>query len=386
MGVRLASALRWIALAGCGVVLVLAGCGQFFPPLTSGSGGSGSNSGDYLYVGNLAADNIGGFSFTSSALTSLSGSPFAGSIAPVALAITPSNNYLYVSSGDATGVGEIYVYPINSSGTLGSGSLAGNVGPGALKADTSGDWLIGVDPFLGDAYVLQIDSSNGTVTQLTSSTVTLPNCTETSMAGLHPGLAITSDDNYVYASCGTAGIYALSFDSSSGALTYVGQLGPKNSGGADSGLAIATSGSTSYLLAAETVTNGVRVFAINSSSGNFTEVSGSPFSTGTAPDAVLVDSTDTYVYVANRSAGTISGFTLGSSGTLTSISGSPFSTGSLPVALVEDNSDTYVAAICYGGSSDLETYTIGTGGALVSFKNSATGTDPTEASSVAATN
>ena len=385
MGVRFGSPLRWVVLAGCGILLALAGCGQFFPPLTSG-GGSGTNSGDYLYVGNLAADNIGAFTFASSALTSLSGSPFTGSIAPVALAITPNNNYLYVSSGDATGIGEIYVYPIDSDGALGSGSLAGNVGPAALKADTSGDWLIGVDPYLGDAYVLQIDTSTGTVTQLSSSTVTLPNCTPTAMAGLSPGLAITSDDSYVYASCGTAGIYALSFDSSSGALTYVGQLGPKKSGGADSGLALATDSSgDNYLLAAETVTNGVRVFSIDSGSGNFTEVSGSPFSTGTGPDAVLVDSTDSYAYVANRTNGTISGFTIGAGGALTAISGSPFATGSLPVALVEDNSNTYIAAICYGGSSDLETYTIGTGGALVSFKSAATGTDPTEASSIATT-
>lgn len=384
MGVRFGSALQWLALAGCGVILVLAGCGQFFPPLSSPPGG-GSNSGDYLYVGNLAADNIGAFTFASSALTSISGSPFSGSIAPVAMAVTPSNSDLYVSSGNASGVGEIYLYPIDSDGAVGSGSLAGNVGPGALEADSTGNWLIGVDPVLGDAYVLQINSG-GTLTQLTSSTVTLPNCTQTSMAGLNPGLAITSDDDYVYASCGTAGIYALSFDSGSGQLTYVGKLGPRNSTGADSGLAVATISGTSYLFAAETVTNGVRVFMINASSGQFTEVSGSPFSTGTGPDAVLVESTDTYVYVANRAtSGTISGFTIGSGGALTAISGSPFATGSLPVALVEDNSHTYVTAICFGGNSDLETYTIGTGGALASFKNSATGSDPTEASSAAAT-
>lgn len=384
MDVRLGSALRWVALAGCGVFLVMAGCGQFFPPLSSTTGTSGSNSGDYLYVGNLEGDTIGGFSIASSTLTSLSGSPFSASIAPTALAVTPSNSYLYASSGDATGVGEIWVYPINNNGTLGSGSLAGSVGPAALAADTTGDWLIGVDPVYGDAYVLQIDTSTGAVTQLTSSTVTLPNCTQTTMAGLNPGLAITSSDDYVYASCGTAGIYALSFDSTSGALGYVGQLPGPSNGGADSGLAIATSGSTTYLLAAETVTNGVRIFSINSSTGQFSQV-GSAVSTGSGPDSVLVDYTDTYVYVANRAANTISGFTLGSSGTLTAISGSPFSTGSLPAALVEDNSHTYIAAVCYGGNSDLETYTIGTGGALTSFKNSATGTDPTEASSVAAT-
>jgi len=370
------------AAAACGVFLLFAGCGQFFPPLTSGTG-TGTNSGDYLYVGNLDGDTIGGLTFADSTLSTLSGSPFASVATPVALAVTPNNDYLYVGGGDSE---EVAMYPIDSDGVLGSGSLEGSFSPAALRVDTTGGWLIGIDAIYNEIYSFQIDTSNGSLTApLSSSTVTLPNCDiANDMAGLSPGLVITPDDTYIYASCGTAGIDAFSFDSSSGAIAYVGTLSPKTSGAADSGLAIATNSSVDYLLAAETVTNAVRVFSI-ASNGQFTEVSGSPFTTGSGPDAVLVDSTDTYAYVANRAADTISGFTIGSGGALTAISGSPFSTGSLPVALVEDSSDTYVAAICYGGSSDLETYTIGTGGALTSFKNSATGSDPTEASSGAAT-
>ncbi|MGA7886492.1 MAG: beta-propeller fold lactonase family protein [Acidobacteriaceae bacterium] len=381
MGIRLAPSLRWAVLAGCGVLL-LAGCGQFFPPLTKGGGGT--SSGDYLYAGNLASSNlgIGGFTFASSSLTSLSGSPFSAVVAPIGLAVTPKNSYLYVAGG-ANGIG---VYPINSDGTLGTGSIEGGFEvPRAVQVDTSGGWLIAMDDVVGQVYAFQINSSTGALSQpLSSSVATLPNCTPSSdLAGLNPGLVIAPNDNYVYASCGTAGIYVLSFDSTSGALTEIGAVNAKN-GGADSGLAIAALSGTDYLLATETVTNGVRVFSIVSN-GQFTEITGSPFSTGAGPDAVLVNSTNAYVYVANRTDGTISGFTLGTGGALTQISGSPWSTGSLPVALVEDNSHTYIAAICNGGNADLETYTIGTAGALTSFKNSATGSDPTQASSVAAT-
>jgi 6-phosphogluconolactonase len=390
MGLRLTSMRQRVALAACGALLLLAGCGKFFPPLNSGGGGGGTSSGDYLYVGNLNSNdlNIAGFTFASSSLTSLSGSPFtAGGIAPMALAVTPNNEFLYVSGGVSQ---TINVYPINSNGTLGTGAVAGHVGPAAMQVDTTGGWLIGLDPELGEAYAYQINSSNGTLSQqLTSSVATAANCGLTNVpAGLNPGLVITPNDNYVYASCGTAGIYIFSFNSSNGQLTNIGQLpGPKN-GGADLGLAIATltSGSSTsyYLLAPETVTNGVRVFSI-ASNGQFSEIAQSPFSTGAGPDAVLVDHTDAYVYVTNRTSGNISGFTLGAGGALTPISGSPWGTGSWPVALVEDNSHTYIAAICSGGNADLETYTIGTSGVLASFKNSATGTDPSQASSVAAT-
>lgn len=384
MGVRLTSSRR-IFLA-CGISLLLAGCGQFFPPLNSGGGGGGTSSGDYLYVGNLQSGNlgIGGFTFASSSLSSLSGSPFSAVVAPIGLAVTPSNKYLYVAGGAST---EIGIYPINSNGTLGTGAVAGGFEvPGVLLADTTGGWLIAMDDVANNVYAFQIDSSTGALSQpLSSSVATLPNCNPSSdMAGLTPGLVISPNDNYVYASCGTAGIYVLSFSSSNGALSEIGQLSPKSSSAADSGLAIATLSGTNYLLATETVTNAVRVFSINSSTGQFTEISNSPFSTGTGPDAVLVDHTNAYVYVANRTDGTISGFTLGTGGALTTM-GTAVTTGKLPVALVEDNSHAYVAAVCAGGSSDLETYTIGTTGALTSFKNAASGTDPTQASSLAAT-
>ncbi|HTV82585.1 MAG TPA: beta-propeller fold lactonase family protein [Acidobacteriaceae bacterium] len=379
---------RWLrALAFCGACLLLGGCGQFFPPLSTSSGSSGSSSGDYLYVGNLEGGNLGiaGFTFANSTLTSLSGSPYTAVAAPYALAITPDNSYLYVGGGVTESIAE---YPISSTGTLGSGSVVASFSPATLEVDTTGTWLIGIDVLYNEVYAFQIDTSTGGLSQpLSSSVVTLPNCdiADDVPGGLAPGLVIAPDDNYVYASCGTAGIYVLTFDSSTGALTETGQVRPAATDGADSGLAIATTSSASYLLAPETVTNGVRVFSISSTDGQISQVSGSPFSTGSGPDAVLVDSTDSYVYVANRAAGTISGFTLGSDGALTAISGSPFATGALPVALVEDNSHTYVAAICYGGNADLETYTIGTAGALVSFKNSSTGTDPTQASSAVAT-
>jgi 6-phosphogluconolactonase (cycloisomerase 2 family) len=177
----------------------------------------------------------------------------------------------------------------------------------------------------------------------------------------------------------------MSFDTSTGAMAQVNTvLSPKVTDAADYGLAISPSGG--YLFAAETVTGGVRVFTIGTN-GTLTETSGSPYSTGTGAWSVLVDSTGSYVYVANRTQGTISGFLLSNSGALTQITGSPFTTGTLPVAMVEDKSDAYIAVICAGGGPDLQVFKFDstTAGALDSFATAKTGTDPTQASSIAAT-
>lgn len=388
MGLRVLP--RFAALAPLAMLLALTGCGQFFPPQSGGGGGGGggTTTGDYLYVGNLATSVVGvaGFSISSSGLSALSGSPTSTAIGPFALAVSPNNQYLYVGGGPAY---EVNAYPINSNGSLGTGNAYGGVGPSALRIDSTGSWLIGSDSVQGTVYSFAINSSNGALSQPSGNSIaTLPNCSpSTNMVGLPQGLVIGPGRQYVYASCGTAGIYVLSFNSSNGALAETGHVNPANTNGADSGLAIATTTAGSYLLAAETVTNGVRVFAINSTTGQLTQISGSPFATGGGPDAILVDSTHSHVYVANRTDGTISGFTLAASGGLTPVSGSPFATGKLPVAMVEDNTDTYIAVACAGGNSDLETYTIGSNpaGALVLFKTSATGTDPTTASSIAAT-
>ena len=360
-------------------LLGLAGCGKFFPPLTKGGGGTGSSSGNYLYIGNIGTNplTIAGFSIAGSALTSVSGSNWSVALEPTALAVTPDDSYLYLGSA----AGSIYVYTIGSNGaiTLANGGtpVATGVSPSVLRVDSTGKWLLGASSFSGEAFVFQI-GTGGVLTPLSSSVVTLNGSVPST------DLEIAPNDDYVYVSCSTAGIYTLSFNSDTGALAQVNTvLVPKSANAADYGLAISPSGN--FLFAAETVTGGVRVFSIGTN-GTLTETAGSPYTTGTGAWSVLVDSTGSYVYVANRTQGNISGFVLSNNGALTAIPGSPFPTGSLPVAMVEDKSETYLAVVNSGGSPDLQVFTINTTtGALTSLATEKTGTDPTEASSIAAT-
>jgi 6-phosphogluconolactonase (cycloisomerase 2 family) len=380
----MASWKSWLLRVGLGtsasVLLVLAGCGQFFPPLSSSGGGGSTSTGNYLYVGNLGTNPlaVAGFSIGTTALSTISGSNWSVELEPTALAVTPDDAFLYLGSA----AGAIYVYTIGSNGalTIGNGGtpVATGVSPAVLRVDSTGKWLIGGSAFSGQVFVYQI-GSGGTLTAISSSLVTLNASTPVT------DLEIAPNGTYVFASLGTAGIYEMSFATGSGALAEInGVLNPKTNNAADMGLAVSPSGN--YLFAAETVTGGVRVFSIGTG-GVLTEATGSPYTTNTGAWSVLVDSTGSYVYVANRTSGTVSAFLLSGTGALTAVSGSPFTTGTLPVAMVEDKTDAYIAVICAGGSPDLQVFSIGstTPGALTSFATAKTGTDPTQASSLAGT-
>lgn len=372
----------WILLAG---LLGLTGCGKFFPPLTTSNGGGGGGgstgaTGDYLYVANSNPNlrTVAGFGLATGVLTSTSGSPYASPLTPNCMAMTPDNSLLYVGSV----AGAIYVYTVGSDGvlTLGHGGTPVFTGgsPAALKVDPTGKWLLGISAFSGEAYVFGINSSTGALTNASTSGVGLASTSAS-------GMAMTPNDAYMYVALGTGGVQTLSFNSTTGALVPVNSvLAPKQNLDAD--LAVAVSPDGKYLYVTETGINSVRVFSIGTD-GTLSEVAGSPYKTGLGPAAVLVDSTGSYVYVADRTGNSISAFTVGTGGALTEIAGSPFATGTTPVALAEDQTKSYLAVVNQGGSPDLQVFQISTTtpGALEAATTASTGTSPTQAAAIVAT-
>ena len=129
-------------------------------------------------------------------------------------------------------------------------------------------------------------------------------------------------------------------------------------------------------------------------SGTLTEISGSPFaSQGLAPYWILPLASGSYVYTVNRqvsgsSTGVIAGFTIGSTSTAYTLTalGSTFTTGTNPVALAEDSTGSFIFTVDFGGSPDLKGYTFDStnAGYLDAAISADTGTDPVEASGIAA--
>lgn len=360
-----------LALSSCG--------GKFFPDQTGGGGNT--SSGNYIYVANssTSVSSVAGFTITTSnAVNALTNSPYATGLPPNALAVTPKNTFLYVGSLS----GGIYAYTINSDGTItvaNSGSpVATGVSPIAMKVDPTGQWLIAAD-LSPAAYVFSIDASTGALT------------TQGNALALDSGstknLYITPNGQFVFISLGTGGVDILTFNSTSGVISKSQLLKPTASSNADLGLS--GDPNSKYLFVTETGINSLRVFNISTTGSSvLTELATSPVKTGQGPSQVLVTKDGSYVYVTNRTDGTISGFTLTANGALTQISDSPFTTGTAPVDIAEDKTHAYIAVVCASGNPDMQVFKIDTTtpGKLDAFASKATGTDPTLASAIVGMN
>jgi 6-phosphogluconolactonase (cycloisomerase 2 family) len=355
--------------------------------------------GDYLYVANTNNTYLAGFGVsTAGALSVLTNSPYNNGVAAQSLAITPNNSFLYV----ATTAG-IYCYLINSDGSItvqNSGTVvASDVVATAMQVDSTGNYLlaagVGISVGAQAIGIYQINTSTGLLTALTGSPLPLYTGNATTATVVTPtAMLITPNNSYVYVSLQALGVQVLTLGTG-GALstgTTATILPPLSTSSAPADYGLASNPTSTFLFVAEYNT-GLRVFSIGTN-GTLSEVSGSPYATGTGPTGVMLDPTGSYVYVANKGSNNISAFTLtAASGKLAVVAGSPFSSGGqLPIALVNDNQKKYVAVINNGnngtsGNSDLQLFSFDAtvDGKLDPIATATTGTDPTQPSAIVAT-
>ena len=376
------SKIDMAAVLTIGTLLLATGCGDFFVPENSSSGGSNSGSGDYVYVANQTTGTLAAYSVGSGTLAAISGSPYSLGFAPNAVAVNPANTIVFVA-GVNSSIGYIDAFSIGSDGGL--SLLAQNnvvlADPISLDVSPDGQWLIGLDGngLTVDEY--QINSNNGQLTLATGATYTSP-----SGAAIVPhGLKISPNGNFVFAAIGTAGDLVFPFNTTNGVLSSPGGFKSFPANVSDNALAVSPSGGYLYVARSGAIT-GLTVYAVNSA-GDLTEISGSPFAAGSQPFSVVVNSSGTAAYVANQLDSNISGYTISSSGSASAISGSPFSNTSEPSGLVIDKTGKYLLAISNAGKPDLTLYSFDstTTGKLNFVSSTSTGTDPTGPISIAAT-
>jgi 6-phosphogluconolactonase len=347
---------RWMVGVLCTSALLLAGCGDFFNK--DGGGGGGGSTGSYIYVGTQNGVLVGYSVSTTGALATLSGSPNQFATAGInSLAVTPANTFLYA------GVVGIGVYGLGiASGTgvttlINTNALVQDVAPSALTVDPSGKFLLvaglanGV-PAVGEYAI----NSDGTLAEVTGSpvSITFPTGTDTSNVSVQ-NIVVAPNSSYVFVTLGQLGIAPLPFNTS-GALSANTQIiNPKTTSNiANQDLGLAVNSTSTALFVGET-NIGVRVFTIAAS--KFTEISGSPFKAGGQPRSIAFDGTGDYLYVANASDSTISGYSVLASGSLTALTGSPFSSvGTQPFALALDQSKKFLLSANFGGSPDLQLF------------------------------
>jgi 6-phosphogluconolactonase (cycloisomerase 2 family) len=376
---------RWAAIAVATTLPVLTGCGNFFPPINGGGGGGGGGTTlNRIYIANQAANSIGGFAIGTGTLAAVNNSPVATTYKPLSMVVTPNNSLLYV--GAAVG---IFVYFINSDGSLttpSTGSQPAGVSAQSLAVSPDGQWLIALDGTTQQLDIFQINATTGGL-----SSVNAP-ATYSILSGTwQPSdVQISRDGTLIFAALGTGGDVVFTFNTTSGVAVSSQYLPTGNLATGDYGLAIDSK--TAYLYIARSGTNGgVAVFAIGSG-GTLNPINGSPFSAGSGTFSVTLDSTGTYVYAANRTDGTISGYTIvpataTATLSLTPMKNSPFTSGSVVQSLGIDATGKYLFAAAVGGGPDLTMYgfDITVPGKLDPVTSVATGVDPAGAVAVALT-
>lgn len=400
--------LRWsllkmrVAKSGCGVAVLLGlvsitGCSGFFPPITSTSGSTGtSTTNDYVYVANSFTSStsgtssvyaITGFSVGTAALTAISGATQTLPVAPNAIVVTPSNGFLYVAAS-----GVIYGYTINSSTGALTAILNASGGQALANADIvsmvvspDGQWLLGLD---ANQSLVTIDEFQIGTTGLLGTEAGSQYALQSQASIVAESIAVSPAGNYIAASLGTGGVVMFSLTTSTGAVAPVSELTASTTSSADQAVTFDSTSSMLYVAVSGT-NGGVYPFTIGTG-GALTEVSGAPFSLGTGdtaagPASILIDKSGKYLYVGNRSASSISGFSIGTGGVLTALAGSPFTAGTTVSALGYDNTGTYILATASGGTPDLKMYSFDTttGGALDASTTANTGDTVEPAGAVA---
>ena len=130
--------------------------------------------------------------------------------------------------------------------------------------------------------------------------------------------------------------------------------------------AVLTSGKV-FAAVANSTDGTVSIYDVNNSTGNFTEVSGSPFATGNGPAGVAftfptIINPNVFLALTDSVDNTVSVFTVNQdTGSLTSVAGSPFNTGSNPtgIAFKQDiTTGNIFAAITNLNSNNISVYSV----------------------------
>ena len=382
----------------------LTGCSGFFPPLPITPPNPGGNTGNSVYVANLATSTIASFSIVAAtpavpatattpaspavpaSLSTLANPPLSAGYQPLSMAVTPNNTFLYVG-----GMNGIYLYLIASNGSL-SAPAAGTIQAVAYAASLTispdGQWLIALDGTTQQLDIFQINSSTGALTSVGANAPAVYSVQ--SGVWLPTSVRISPNGAFIFAALGTGGDAVFTFNIFTGVAVSSQYLPTGNTTTSDFGLAIDPK--STYLYIARSGTNGgVAVFNIGSG-GLLTPVKGSPFAAGNGTYSVALDSTGTYVYAANRTDSSISGFTIvpptaTAALTLTPLSGSPYAAGSTVQSIGIDSTGKYLLAASAGGNPDLKMYSFDatTPGMLDPAATTATDTDPAGAFALALT-
>ena len=333
--------LRILYLTLCSGLLLLGnGCGSSSdgnsttptPPTTS----------HFAYVSNSDSSNITAYKMDSAsgALTAIAGSPFGGVDAPLGLAL--SADLLAVGNLNGGGISVFRVNNTSGAITAVAGSPFPTTGggfPARSLFHPSGKFLYTglMLNATSDISGFSVDSASGSLTPLARSP--FPGQTFGGGGGVE-SLAINPAGTLLYASGFFMGITGYAVDTTSGELTQLAGS-PFISTGTFFNSTLVVHPSGKFLYTADFDVDGVRVFPIDSDGSLGAEIAGSPFLSGTGARDIALDPSGRFAYVINDGDTNVTAFSVNTtSGELTLVGN--VDTGISPFSLTVDSSGKFL--------------------------------------------
>ena len=309
--------------------------------------------GKFLYVpnGNGASVSAYAINSTTGALVEVAGSPFATGSVPVA-AVT-KNSFLFVGNSADKTVSQYSIDPTTGVLTqIAAPFPTGKSGPLGLTANPREPLLYVADHDSDEVVVLGITKYGALFNE--SSMRSRGNAL--SIALVSGNTKVTYSAKAAYECNGTSNdIWGYGVTIATGSL---GALGGSPFATGTSPQAVVSDLRGTLLFTANAGSNNVSAFTINPKTGALTAVPGSPYPAGSQPSAIAVDNGAHYVYVTNGVSNTISGYSVIPSGALTAVPGSPFaSSGAGPRSIVIDPRGKFVY-VANAQSNTVSTYEI----------------------------
>ncbi len=307
----------------------------------------------------------------------------AGGVGPQSIAVDPTGKFAYVANNGCPDdfVGNVTTYTINSAtGALTAvlPNVGADFGPISVAVAPSGKWVYVANDGArevtsGSIFVYDLDGTTGALTLTGDGTVCIPSaiCITPVSIAVHPSgkFAYVADEGGFFPTI----ISMFTIDATTGAFTSIGTA---PAGGRADAVSVDPTGNFVYvanLIDPGGVPGNVAAFSINSTTGALTSIGSIP--AGTDPASVAVDPTGKFVYVANSGSSNVSMYTINTTtGALTSIG--QVSADMNPSSVAVDPTGKF-AYVTNSGSADVSMYTIdATTGALTLMGSVMAGSAP----------
>ncbi|HVI09377.1 MAG TPA: beta-propeller fold lactonase family protein [Candidatus Binatia bacterium] len=326
--------------------------------------GCGTTSSHYLYATVPNQNQVLAYREdpNSGVLTEITGSPYAVGDGANSIVLHPSGNFAYVANPGQQ-ENDISLFDINRNGgylteipprtTVEPATL-----PEFLAMDPSGAFLYAADAGTYDISSFSIDSSSGALTPVSGSPF---------LIGQSPlSIALTPGGNFLYVGIGGVGTrdgFIYGFSVNAGVLTSIGTF---DSGGSNPN-ALAVDPTSSYLYVANSASNSVAIYTI-SSTGLLGPVSGSPLNDGyTTPNFLILDPAGKFLYVADQGSNNVAAFTITNglpTALTTSTTSNAYSTEKGPTVLAMDPNGKYLFVGNQGGGAGIQSFSIDTNSSI----------------------